>query len=1154
MYSLYKLLFILVFVASCKPQEVKKAVHNDTKTVIEAVPPITSSNVKKDLKPPQTVLLADMPKPRTIEVPTTAGDSYLKKNHKEDKRIDLEPPTITPPPIFFSMQKLTTEEGLSMEAIHGGTFDRAGNLWVGTDGVGASRFNGQSFTNYTPLTGIPHGVVWRILEDKTGNLWFATDGGGVAKYNGIFFTIYTTAEGLASNYLRGILEDKDGNLWFSTYGGGVSKYDGKTFSNYTTSDGLANNKVFGMAEDKNGNLWFCTDEGVSKFDGKSFVNYTTADGLASNHVRSVLEDRIGNLWFGTDEWGVSRYNGKDFITYTTKEGLGNNIIWHIMEDKIGHIWFATDSGASEYDGQTFTTYSKDNGLTDNSVRYILEDKQGNIWFLTFGEGIVKYSGKFITNYIMKNFVRSNVEDKKGNLWFSTEGSGIFEYDGKSFINYTMNQGLADNGIECSFKDREGNLWFGSQEGGVSKYDGKSFTSYTIEQGLPDNWIWNIQQDKKGHFWFSTDKHGVSEFDGNTFTNYTTEQGLTSNHVRSCLIDKKENIWFTTDGGGISKYDGKVFTNYTVADGLIDNFVWSIFEDGSGNLWISSLKNGFSRFDGSTFTNYNVEHGLPDNSIVNFALTKDNKLAIGTETGLAILEGFVRATPSDEQKEMPISWQNHLKNDELKKYKPVFEIYNIKRGYSIKDVNAGQNAIYLDSRGILWIGTGSVTTSLVRMDYSALNKTNKPPNLWIQSIKINNENVVWSDLSNKNQENIQKSEHNGVVIPPNITEEVITFGHPLSESRREEMREKFENIQFGDLMKFTYIPEYLNLTHANNNITIDFGAIEPALPGDVLYQYKLEGYDHNWSPPSNNTQATFGHIFEGNYKLKIKAQSPFGVWSEPISYGFTVLAPWYRTWWALLLYAISGLMILYLILLWRTATLRQRQKELTQTVTERTDELVNEKKKSDELLLNILPLQVAKELKEKGSAKTQSFESVTILVIKFENFTRVAEILLADDLVQEIDYCYRIFEMVISKYNIEKIKTTGDSFIAVGGLPVPNKTHAREIVSAALDIVKALEEHKAKREEKGKPVFEIRIGIHTGPIIAGVVGSKKFAYDIWGDTVNQAQRMSSMGKDERVIVSESTYQLVKHDFNFIHVGKIGIKNQGEMDVYFVSGRV
>lgn len=1096
---------------------------------------------KKNPKPPEVILLSERPKPLTVEVPIKAGGFYLKKGNKEETKIELVPPEKTPPPIFYPMQTFSTGNGLIHDGFFSGAVDRAGNLWLGTDGAGAFLYDGQSFTNYNVSAGIPHAIIRGIKEDKKGNIWFATDGGGASKYDGKFFTIYSIKSGLPSDLLRGVLEDSKGNLWFSSYGGGVSKFDGTSFTNYTTAEGLANNKVFGMAEDRKGNLWFATEGGgASKFDGESFSNYTVANGLAGDNVRAILEDRNGNLWFGTELSGVSKYDGKSFITYTTNDGLVNNGIWHIMEDKRGHIWFGTEDGVSEYDGQSFTNFTKANGLTFADVRSILEDKEGYIWFLSYGGGIYKYGGKFITEYLMSHLVRTIAEDTKGNLWFGVEGGGVYEYDGKSFINYTVAQGLPNNKIWSSVLDNTGKIWFGS-EGGATVYDGKSFTTYTTEQGLTGNWIWSIRQDKEGNLWFSTNNYGVSKFDGKSFTNYTTEQGLVNNAVRTSLVDKNGNLWFGTNGGGVSKYDGKEFVNYTTADGLNGDHIWDILEDDAGNIWFANTNTGISRFDGSSFQSYSIEDGLPDNGVVQLVITKENHIAIGTQNGIAILTGF-----SDASTEMTVPAQNHLKNEELKKYKPVFEIYRTTTGYPLKDTNGGQNGMFLDSKGILWIGQGS-KKSLARVDYSALNKSTEPPAVLIQRLKINNENVIWTDLLN-----IPPRTKDGVeVIPSYITEEMITLGTTLSENKREEMREKFGKIQFGDLTKFSYIPENLKIPHAFNNITVDFGAIEPSLPEDVLYQYKLEGYNKDWSPPSNNSIANFGNIFEGNYQLKIKAQSPFGVWSNPITYNFTVLPPWYRTWWAYSLYALSSLMFVYLILLWRTATLRKRQKQLEQTVTERTLELVNEKKKSDKLLLNILPVQVAEELKEKGNAHTQAFESVTILFTDFKNFTKVTEVLPPKELVEQIDYCYRGFEKIINKYNIEKIKTIGDSFMAVGGLPVPNTTHPKDVVSAALEIIKFMKEYERKRKEAGKEVFGIRIGIHTGPVIAGVVGSNKFAYDIWGDAVNMASRMESSDEEGKVNISKSTYQLVKDDFNFFYRGKIAVKGKGEIDMYFVT---
>jgi adenylate cyclase len=210
-----------------------------------------------------------------------------------------------------------------------------------------------------------------------------------------------------------------------------------------------------------------------------------------------------------------------------------------------------------------------------------------------------------------------------------------------------------------------------------------------------------------------------------------------------------------------------------------------------------------------------------------------------------------------------------------------------------------------------------------------------------------------------------------------------------------------------------------------------------------------------------------------------------------------------------------------------------------------------KKRSDELLLNILPEEVAEELKEKGKTDAKTFDEVTVMFTDFKGFTSIAEKLSATELVNEIDYCFKGFDNIIHKYGIEKIKTIGDSYMAASGLPVINKTHAKDMVSAALEIVKFMEQHKQQRQKENKPVFEIRIGINSGHVVAGIVGVKKFAYDIWGDTVNLASRMESSGEVGKVNISGSTYELVKNDFTCTYRGKIQAKNKGEVDMYFIE---
>ena len=213
----------------------------------------------------------------------------------------------------------------------------------------------------------------------------------------------------------------------------------------------------------------------------------------------------------------------------------------------------------------------------------------------------------------------------------------------------------------------------------------------------------------------------------------------------------------------------------------------------------------------------------------------------------------------------------------------------------------------------------------------------------------------------------------------------------------------------------------------------------------------------------------------------------------------------------------------------------------------------EKDKSDKLLLNILPFETAEELKEKGSATPKHYEMVTVLFTDFKGFTSIAEKLTPEFLVEELNYCFLEFDLIIDKYNLEKIKTIGDSYMCAGGIPVANTSNPIDAVLAGLEIQAYMERLKVEKQSKGLDYWELRVGINTGKVIAGVVGKNKFAYDIWGDAVNVASRMESSGAPGKVNISGDTYELVKNYFTFEYRGKVKAKNKGEIDMYFVESK-
>ncbi len=218
---------------------------------------------------------------------------------------------------------------------------------------------------------------------------------------------------------------------------------------------------------------------------------------------------------------------------------------------------------------------------------------------------------------------------------------------------------------------------------------------------------------------------------------------------------------------------------------------------------------------------------------------------------------------------------------------------------------------------------------------------------------------------------------------------------------------------------------------------------------------------------------------------------------------------------------------------------------------KTNKIIEEEKnRSENLLLNILPDETALELKQFGKVKAKKFESVTVMFTDFKGFTSYSQNLSPELLVKTVDYYFSKFDAIMEKYDLEKIKTIGDAYMCAGGLPFPTKDHPYKMVQAAFEIAQVMEETRLKPPKDIVP-FDVRIGINTGVIIAGVVGTRKFAYDIWGDTVNVAARMESLSEPGRVNVSQSTYLLIRDRYNCEHRGQIHVKNKGMMDMYYVN---
>ncbi len=214
-------------------------------------------------------------------------------------------------------------------------------------------------------------------------------------------------------------------------------------------------------------------------------------------------------------------------------------------------------------------------------------------------------------------------------------------------------------------------------------------------------------------------------------------------------------------------------------------------------------------------------------------------------------------------------------------------------------------------------------------------------------------------------------------------------------------------------------------------------------------------------------------------------------------------------------------------------------------------ITSEKDKSEKLLQNILPYEIAEELKVKGHVNVKNIEYATVLFTDFSGFTKISEQISADKLIEELNYCFTEFDNIISKYGIEKIKTIGDAYMCVGGIPLENKSNPIDVSLAAIEIREFMKKRYQEKSKAGINYWKCRIGINTGHVIAGIVGIKKFAYDIWSDTVNTASRMESSSEPGEINITESTYHAISPFFECTHRGAMEVKGKGAVKMFFLN---
>ncbi len=991
-----------------------------------------------------------------------------------------------------------------------------------------------SVLQFTSDDGLPQNTAESMILDRKGVMWIATEVGVVA-YDGVKFRTVNTTNGLIHNHVKVIFEDSKYNLWFGTLEG-LSKYNGKTFTNYSYENGLKNNYIVSITEDKDGSIFVATEkkgiarlykDTLSSIDGDgqrrttvkdTIVHLTKNDGLPADTIgNKCFVDSRNNLWIASLSAGLILKKKDSTIVFNSGNGLPGNEILSLDEDSQGNLWVGLRNYICRYDGENFKSFRiRYKYNEDVIVTFIFEDKNKNLWIGSTLQGLFLFNGEEFEHYSTERGLPSNqiidcIEDSRGDLWFGTRNGGMFKVPAERFMIYSEENGLAYNVVYGIYKDRRGALWFGHEGFGVTRVKGNEYTNFTTESGLSSDMVPTITGDSQGNVWIGSLIGAVKYTPQGEFVQYGAKDGLydpfNDPYVISITEDSDGNIWFGGRGGVsfLDKEMGKIIVPEIVSELMPDEeFVWKIYEDYDGFIWLAAYGAGAMKLNKTKFIrNYTEEDGLPNNLVLYIMQDKFGNFWFCNEDG-----GITR-----------------------------FDGENF-RTFTKKD-GLASNTCYVVAEHLnyLYIGTNQGISRFAHLEYEEKGKDafkNYTARDGLSASEINT-GAVFKDEEN----NLYFGTQKGVTVY-NPKNRAIKKATPIyiNNMRIIEDQTVIDTLPSGNM----------ELMHTQNNIRFDFSGVSFVDPEKIIYRYKLEGADNTWTI-SNEHSVTYRALDANEYKFRVLCQNADGIWSEKeAAISFVITPPFWETWWFYSISIIFSLTFITGFYRYKTYQVKKRNIELAETVRFRTKELEEEKDKSESLLQNILPSSLVDELKHSGSVEPREFKNSTILFTDFKGFTYTASVLPAARLVNELNEIFESFDEVIEKYGLEKLKTIGDSYMAAGGLPEENEDHAILTIKAAMEMQKIIKH----RNEISAIKWEMRCGLHSGQVIAGVVGTKKFTYDIWGDTVNIASRMESSGEPGEINISAYTYMLVKDYFHCEYRGKVDAKGKGKIDMYFVRG--
>jgi ligand-binding sensor domain-containing protein/class 3 adenylate cyclase len=999
------------------------------------------------------------------------------------------------------------------------------------------------FRNYSINDGLSQSSVTCIVQDELNSLWIGTQD-GLNRFDGRTFEIFVSdkTEGLESSYIRCAELDKNSLIWFGT-NNGLTSYDlsKEEFTTYTNKKSSAL-RITDIYLRKDNTIWIGTEEsGLFLFNTETKKFKSWEDAISSRKINKIMQINNEELLVSTGDKGLFILNTNTKTTSLVRLGQSvsqaaqiNKIIDHGGEK----VFIATGRGVYSLNKKSkkienefeeieskFGPQNVSDIYQHHELGWIIATKGNGLFNIESSESIHHYTADiFQKDALLFDELNEIFRDNSGVIWITNQrGLSSFDPDNRGFLgvgpsgnptkgiptpsvwsfteskdqkyiligtDYSVTKQDKETGeFKQYHRNREAvNLSKGEMAvlstfiisdtkalvgcaDGLFQLDlsggASSFTEININrgEGYPSHErVYSIIKWSETSCLMGT-KDGVILYDfvsgskqyfEHSPTN--TSESISRGACRLVYKDKKERVWATTSAGGLNiltaRDDKLTFRPYeynSIIRSASKDYITSIFHDSEGNYWLGTFGSGLIKWSEKTKATavVNKEHGLPNDVIYSVISDNSGRLWMSTNKGLC-------------------------------SYNPKggkVQSYTEEDGLMSNEFNLGASMRAKD--GKLFFG------GIYGYNYfvpEELSKKKKDIRVVFTKFKLENE---W--------------------LKPNKE------GSPLT--------------------KPIFKTKEINLSYKQRSFTIRFQTSDLSNPEQINYKYVLEGSEEGEIMMGEMNEIHFNALASGTYVLKVFARIGEGDWSKsPATLRIIIAPPFWMTWWFIAIVVASLYVIVRLIIRRRIEASRREQIKLEMKVRTRTKEIQQknekieaqkqkieeeknkvveqqkllqiEKDKTEKLLKNVIPESTAEELKKRGRARARAYKSVSVLFTDFVGFTKISDRMTATELVKKLDVYFTKFDEIIVKNNLEKIKTIGDAYMCAGGVPVRNRTNAIDTCLAALQIQAYMQKRKNDAIANDQEFWELRLGINTGEVTAGVIGSERLAYDIWGATVNQ----------------------------------------------------